>query len=182
MRLIIALLALVGVLLAACAPYSMPQQTATPAAYRLDSGDRLRVTVFGQTELTASYTVDPSGLVALPLIGQIQARGLTTAEFDVRVTQALQNGFLRDPDVTVEVEQYRPFFILGEVRTPGQYSYVAGLTAEIAVAIAGGFTTRAVTSIVDVARVIDGRTVRGTLRIGDPVYPGDVITVRVRLL
>ena len=100
---------------------------AKPAAvpYTLDSGDRLRVVVFGQDGLTNSYVLDASGHIAMPLIGTVPARGLTTDQLSQRIADMLRQGYVREPHVAVEVEAYRPFFILGEVTAPGQYPYVA---------------------------------------------------------
>jgi polysaccharide export outer membrane protein len=114
-----------------------------PLDYTLDSGDRLRVVVFGQEGLTNAYLVDAAGCIDVPLIGQVLARGATTEELAHRIAARLRNGFIREPHEAVEVVAYRPFFILGEVTQPGQYPYVPRMTAETAVAIAGGFTPRA---------------------------------------
>jgi polysaccharide export outer membrane protein len=181
MRRFLALFTVLAVL-AACAPMlSTKSEAPSPdAPYRLDAGDQLRVTIFGQPDLTGSYAVDPTGHVALPLVGQVAARGHTTQEFAARVTTALQNGFLREPNVSVEVEQYRPFYILGEVNNPGAYAFVAGLTPQMAAAIAGGFTARAHTQDVDVMRTIAGEVHQGRLTMTAPVSPGDVLTVRIR--
>lgn len=149
--------------------------------YRLDSGDRLRITVFEQASLTNTYTVDQSGHVSLPLIGSVGARGRTTQELAGTIASALKRGFLRDPDVSVEVDAYRPFFIMGEVRAPGQYVYVTGLTVQTAVAIAGGFTPRAFEDLVEITRQINGEVMTGAVPLTDPVRPGDVLTVRQRL-
>ena len=111
-------------------------------AYRLDAGDRLRIVVFGQEGLTNSYSVDAAGVVTMPLIGSVPARGCTPAELAAAVTARLQGGFIREPYVAVEIEAYRPFFILGEVAAPGQYPYVPNMTAQAAVAIAGRRRTR----------------------------------------
>jgi polysaccharide biosynthesis/export protein len=123
-------------------PVALVAGAPTPA-YTLDSGDRLRIVVFGQDGLTNSYAVDTAGNITLPLIGAVHARGLTTAELSGALAARLRQGFLREPHVAVEVELYRPFFILGEVVFPGQYPYVPNMTIETAVAIAGGFTPRA---------------------------------------
>ena len=126
-----------GMVAASPAAYSPPAQQ---FPYTLDSGDRLRVVVFGQDGLTNSYVVDASGDIAMPLIGSVAARGLTTDQLSARIADLLRQGYVRDPHVAVEIEAYRPFFILGEVTQPGQYPYVANMTVETAVAIAGGFT------------------------------------------
>src|SRR5687768_6530929 len=94
--------------------------------YRLDSGDRLRVIVFGQADLTNSYVVDQAGTITMPLIGRVPARGRTTSEIQVAVADKLREGFVVNPDVSAEVDRYRPFFAMGEVVAAGQYSYVPG--------------------------------------------------------
>jgi len=148
--------------------------------YALDSGDALRVTVFEQPSLSATYTIDVEGMISMPLVGDLPARGLTTDELDASITTALREGFLRNPDVSVEVAAYRPFFVLGEVGTSGQFPYVAGMTVRSAIAIAGGFSPRAVRENVDVSRVINGEVVVGRIHLNEAVRPGDVITVRER--
>lgn len=151
-----------------------------PGPYRLDSGDRLRIVVFGQEGLSTTYIVDPNGNVTLPLIGAVRARGLTTAELGQAVTARLKNGYVREPHVAVEIEVYRPFFILGEVANPGQYPYVANMTIETAVAIAGGFSPRAYKYRVRVSRSINGELARGQVPLYYPVRPGDTINVAER--
>jgi len=148
--------------------------------YRLDSGDRLRVVVFGQEGLTNTFSVDAAGMVTLPLIGSIHARGLTTTALSAAIAARLKQGFVREPHVAVEIEAYRPFFILGEVTAPGQYPFVAHMTAETAVAIAGGFTPRAYKPKVQVSRNVDGVLVRSTVPLPFPIMPGDTINVSER--
>lgn len=159
----------------------VPQADLAAEPYRLDSGDRLRVVVFGQADLSNSFAVDQGGHIAMPLVGTIPARGATTQELAGRIAAALRGGFLRDPDVSVEIEQYRPFFIMGEVRAPGQYVYVAGMTAQTAVAIAGGFTPRASEGDAEITRAIDGEVMRGRVALTAPIRPGDTIRIRQRL-
>jgi polysaccharide export outer membrane protein len=153
---------------------------AAHTAYTLDSGDRLRVVVFGQDGLSNSYLVDASGHIAMPLIGSVSARGLTTDELSGRIAEKLRQGFVREPHVAVEVEAYRPFFILGEVTQPGQYPYVADMTVETAVAIAGGFGPRAFRQTVVVTRTVRGQQVRMTVPTGFPLRPGDTVNVQER--
>jgi polysaccharide biosynthesis/export protein len=148
--------------------------------YTLDSGDRLRIVVFGQDGLSNSYVVDASGHIAMPLIGSVSARGATTDELSSRIAERLRQGFVREPHVAVEVEAYRPFFILGEVTAPGQYPYVADMTVETAVAIAGGFGPRAFRKTVTVTRIINGRQARMTVPVSYPLRPGDTINVQER--
>jgi polysaccharide export outer membrane protein len=148
--------------------------------YTLDSGDRLRVVVFGQDGLTNSYIVDASGHIDMPLIGPVSARGLTSEQLAGRIAGALRQGFIREPHIAVEVEAYRPFFILGEVVQPGQYPYVANMTVETAVAIAGGFGPRGYRRSVIISRNSGGSTVRFEVPITYPICPGDTVQVEER--
>src|SRR5262245_50626287 len=153
-----------------------------PEPYHLDSGDQLRITVFGQDEMTGEYTVDGAGFISLPLVAQIQARGRTAEELEEDISQRLRSqSLLVNPSVNIQVLTYRPFFILGQVAHPGQYAYAEGMTVLTAVAMAGGFTTRADTDDFTIVRkvankVIEGRAQRNTL-----VKPGDVVSVTERI-
>jgi polysaccharide export outer membrane protein len=148
--------------------------------YTLDSGDKLRIVVFGQDTLSNNYTVDAQGHVNMPLIGSVPARGSTTAQLAAAITSKLRQSFIRDPSVAVDIETYRPFFVLGEVTFPGQYPYVPNMTVENAIAIAGGFTPRASKDKVTVTRPVQGRPGRYELPLRMPVRPGDTITVTER--
>jgi len=148
--------------------------------YTLDSGDRLRVVVFGQDGLTNSYIVDASGHIDMPLIGPISARGLTSVQLAGRIAGALREGYIREPHVAVEVEAYRPFFILGEVVQPGQYPYVANMTVETAVAIAGGFGPRGYRKTMIISRNSGGSTYRFEVPLTYPICPGDTVQVQER--
>ena len=152
----------------------------TGPSYSLDSGDKLRVTVFGQEGLTNSYTIDASGKINVPLIGAQPARGLTTQQLAALITQRLKHGYVRDPSVSVEVEVYRPFFILGEVTTPGQYPYVANLTVEGAVAIAGGFSPRANKRTAQLTRSTGPQQFSSEVPLNTPIKPGDTIVLKER--
>lgn len=167
------------------APAAVPNYgyaAVSPAApaYTLDSGDRLRVVVFGQDGITNSYTVDAGGNVNLPLIGAVPARGTSTQQLAKAIADRLRRGYVREPHVTVEVETYRPFFILGEVTTPGQYPYVANMTVETAVAIAGGFGPRASKKTVELTRNSPTQRMRGSVPLNYPLQPGDTIVVKER--
>jgi polysaccharide export outer membrane protein len=162
------------------APADPPPAYAPPAAYTLDAGDRLRVAVFGQDGLSGPYAVDAGGNVAMPLVGIVPARGLSTHELARAIADRLRQGYLREPHVSVEIEAYRPFFILGEVTTPGQYPYVANMTAETAVAIAGGYSPRARKGQVQLSRVINGQVWSGSVPAAYPLAPGDTVTVKER--
>ena len=148
--------------------------------YMLDSGDKLRVVVFGQENLSNSYSVDAGGFITMPLIGAVPARDRTTAALAGAIAAKLRNGYVREPHVAVEIEAYRPFFILGEVTAPGQYPYVANMTIETAVAIAGGFTPRAFKKRVELSRPVDGQFYRGKVPLAFQLRPGDTIIVAER--
>ena len=149
--------------------------------YVLDAGDSVRVTVFEQDGLTNTYAVDQSGYISFPLVGAIAARGHTTQEIERDLAVKLRNGYLRDPDISVQIERYRPIFVMGEVGAAGQYSYVPGLTVQKAVALAGGFSPRANQINVDVTRSINGEIMTGRVVTSDPLLPGDTVYVRERL-
>jgi polysaccharide biosynthesis/export protein len=180
-RSIIALLALVA--LGACAPPAPPDPTPparAEAPYRLASGDRLRIIVFGQDNLSNSYSVDGAGVVSMPLIGRVTALGLTTAELEKAIAAKLRQGYLREPSVSAEVEAFRPFYVLGEVTAAGQYPFISGMTAQKAVAVAGGFTPRAVECCVAVTRTVDGKPSTFSAPLSYPLKPGDTLTVQER--
>ncbi len=164
----------------AAAPSSYAYAPAAQPAYTLDSGDKLRVVVFGQEGITGIYTVDAGGQVNLPLIGAVPARGTTTQALSRKIAARLKQGYVREPHVTVEIATYRPFFILGEVTTPGQYPYVPNMTAEKAVAIAGGFAPRANKKEVELTRNADGQRYHGDVPLTYPLKPGDTIVVKER--
>lgn len=170
----------VPVMVAAGGPYAPAGLTAYDAPYQLDAGDRLRVQVFGQEGLTNSYIVDASGNISMTLIGTVPVRGLTTAEVARAISARLRNGYIRNPHVSVEVEVYRPFFILGEVNAPGQYPYVPNMTVEAAVAVAGGYAPRADKGNILIARSYNGEVMRARVVPDMPMRPGDTVTVRER--
>ena len=165
---------------AAMAQAPVAQPVMAEPAYTLDSGDKLRVMVFGQEGLSNSYSVDASGFITMPLIGAVAARERTTTALSAAIAEKLRNGYIREPHVAVEIEAYRPFFILGEVTAPGQYPYVANMTAETAIAIAGGFTPRAEKRKIEVSRSLDGQLYRGKVPLAFQVRPGDTVLVRER--
>lgn len=148
--------------------------------YRLGSGDRLRVIVFGEDTLSGEYTVDGSGAVSLPLIGEVAADGLTLREFQRAVESELREGYLNDPRVSAEVMNFRPYYIMGEVRDPGEYPFTSGLTVINAVATAGGFSYRANTRRVFIKRAGSDREVEYPLTVNTPVQPGDTIRIGER--
>jgi len=156
-------------------PYAPPE-----LPFTLDSGDRLRIVVFGQQNLTNTYAVDAGGKIAMPLIGSVVARGLTPQQLAESVTAALRRGFMRDPSVSAEIVTYRPFFILGEVNNPGQYPYVAHMTVETAVAIAGGYGPRGSKGGVSITRSVPGGVAKFQAPVTFQIRPGDTIRVKER--
>jgi polysaccharide biosynthesis/export protein len=157
-----------------------PMPVAHEAEYRLDAGDKLRVMVYGQDGLTNTYAIDAGGSITMPLIGAVPARGRTPARLASEITARLRRGYIRDPSVAVEIESYRPFFILGEVAAPGQYPYVPNMSIESAVAIAGGFSARARRDRVTLTHIEASGPIRITVPPGAAVNPGDTILVGER--
>src|SRR5579863_9566265 len=150
------------------------------APYHLDAGDKLRVVVYGQEGLTNTYAIDAGGAITMPLIGAVGARGRTPAGLAAEISAKLRNGYIRDPSVAVEIESYRPFFILGEVAAPGQYPYVPNMSVESAVAIAGGFSLRAKRDQVTLTHTDNSGSRRAMVPLGTPLSPGDTILVGER--
>jgi polysaccharide export outer membrane protein len=150
------------------------------AGYKLDAGDKLRVVVYGQEGLTNTYAIDAGGSITMPLIGQVPARGRTPASLAAEISAKLRNGYIREPSVAVEIESYRPFFILGEVAAPGQYPYVPNMTVESAVAIAGGFSPRAKRDMVTLTHTDASGAARYAVPLGTSLGPGDTVLVGER--
>jgi protein involved in polysaccharide export with SLBB domain len=148
--------------------------------YRLGAGDRVHIIVFGQKDLTGNYQVDGSGMLQFPLIGQLHAGGMTAAELQQAIISKLNPDYIRDPSVSVEVMNYRPFYIVGEVQKPGSYPYVNGMTVLNAVALAGGFTYRAKDNEYKINRIANGQHVTLDASNDTPVRPGDIITIPER--
>jgi polysaccharide export outer membrane protein len=162
------------------APVAYVEAVRYDAAYHLDAGDKLRVVVYGQEGLTNTYAIDAGGSITMPLIGSVPARGRTPAGLAAEIGAKLRAGFIRDPSVAVEIEAYRPFFILGEVAAPGQYPYVPNMTVESAVAIAGGFSPRARRDRVTVTHTDASGTGRYVVPPGTSLSPGDTVLVGER--
>ena len=155
-------------------------RAAEDLAYRLGTGDKLRLIVFGEDDLGGEYVVDGSGQVRLPLIGQVKAGGLLVREFEAEVKAKLDEGYLKDARVSAEVTNYRPFYIIGEVNKAGEYPYVNGMSVLNAVALAGGYTYRASSSYVFIRR--SGSTKEAHLPADQTtrIQPGDIIRIPER--
>jgi polysaccharide export outer membrane protein len=155
---------------------------ARPGAFTLGPGDKIRGTVFGEQSVNGEYTVGPDGAVSFPLIGAVDARGRTVAELRDALTKKLAAGYILDPRVSIDVLNFRPFYILGEVNRPGQYPYADGLSVAQAVATAGGYTYRARTSKVFIRRADDAVEAEMSLKRGRQIWvmPGDTVRVGER--
>lgn len=152
----------------------------TIGGYRLGAGDKVRITVFGEDDLTGEFEVDSTGSIAMPLVGEVPAGGKTPRELERALTNMLDKGYLVNPRVNVEVLNFRPFFILGEVNKPGSYPYVNDMTVISAVALAGGYTTRAKTGQVLIKHASDPSKQEVPAAEDARVGPGDVIRVEER--
>jgi polysaccharide export outer membrane protein len=168
----------------ACAQTDAPDATPAgfaaptqPDDYRLGSGDKLRVIVYGEDDLSGTFDVDGNGFVSLPLIGQLKVAGLMPSDVEKEMTVRFADGYLKEPRINVQIVQYRPFYVLGEVNKPGQYPYTNDMSVLNAITDAGGYTQKAVQSTVYVRR--NGQTKEEELPTNPStkIYPGDVIRV-----
>lgn len=170
----------VGALGACAATPTTPVQNWRPVEYQLGPADQLRITVFNEPGLTGPYVVGAQGTIAYPLVGDIRAAGLTVPEFTEALRAALGE-FVRTPSVSVEVTNYRPFFILGEVQRPGTYPYQVDITVMNAVATAGGFTYRANRGRVFIRHANEAEERAYDLTVSTPVLPGDTVRIGERI-
>ena len=149
--------------------------------YRMGPGDKLNVTVFGHPDLSGEVVIDGTGRISMPLIGQVDANDRTITELQANITVALDKDYIINPRVTVEVVNYRPFFILGQVSKPGSYAYIEGMTVRMAVALAGGYTRRGRVDPVMIIRANDPEQTRQEVSPAALVLPGDMIEVERRI-
>ena len=149
-------------------------------AYKLGPGDKVRVTVFNEKDLSGDFDVNDQGDIALPLIGQVKVKGRTISEVEGIVTQRYGKDYLVDPRVNVEVLNYRPFFIIGEVKNPGSYAYQNGMSVVNAIALAGGYTNRANKDRMVIKHGNDPQAGEQPVHEDTSVLPGDVIRVPER--
>jgi polysaccharide export outer membrane protein len=149
--------------------------------YRLGANDRVRIIVFGQPTLTGEFTLDGSGQLAFPLIGNVNAQGMTTGQLQQTIASRLDPDYLRNPSVSAEVITRRPFYVIGEVQKPGNYPYVTDMTALQAVAMAGGYTYRARQNNLYLKRLdANGRMVRVAATPETRIRPGDTVEIKER--
>jgi polysaccharide export outer membrane protein len=178
----------VAVLIAGCAANSISEAeqktlaaTATAPA-KLQPGDKIKITVYGEDKLSGDFQLDQAGQISLPLAGTIKAQGLTQTELEKALAKKFRSEYLKDPKVTVTIATLQPYYIMGEVEKPGQYPYQSGLNVLTAMAIAGGPTYRANRNTVEIQR--NGETAMHDYPISTtvPILPGDVIKVPERYL
>ena len=153
------------------------EELAGPDSYKLGPGDQIVITVFGEADLSMDFQLNDSGKLNYPFLGELQLEGLSVIELEQLITRGLKGPYLVNPDVTVSIKAYRPFYLHGEVEKPGGIPYQPGLTLEKAIALGGGFTERASRRKVTVVRAGDTGLVAQSIKLSDPVQPGDVITV-----
>jgi hypothetical protein len=147
---------------------------------RLQAGEKIRVTVYGEGSLSSDYQIDPSGFLSLPLAGAVKAAGLTQTELEHELAKRLRSEYLRDPKVTVSVVEFRPFYIIGEIQKPGAYPYSSGLNILRAIAVAGGTTYRGSKSTVEIQRAGESEMREYSLQASIPIMPGDMIRIPQR--
>lgn len=183
----IASIALLLMTLAGCARHPLPEVMAPSSigdfteGYVLEPGNRVRVIVFNEQNLSGEFQIDSSGNLSMPLIGTVRATGATAHNLVGRIEEVLtRSNYMRNPKVAVEVLSYRPFYVLGEVKQPGEFSYLAGMTVLSAVARAGGYDYRAREDEVILVRIINGKEQQFRAIERTPILPGDIIRVTER--
>jgi len=159
----------------------VPLPGANDQTYKLDYGDRIKINVFNQPDLSGEYVLDGDGRFSMPLIGTVEAAGLTPAELEQRLVDRYKPDYLVNPRIFIQVLNYRPYYLIGEVRGTGAFPYRAGMTYMQAIAIAGGFTYRAKQEHVFVIRAEDPEQKEIRLSVEEKVEPGDIIRVAERL-
>jgi polysaccharide export outer membrane protein len=188
LRAVLCTVALAGLLLTGCSSGAVfpgedaPAKIGNPAdAYLLEPGNRVRLIVFGENSLSGDFTVDPVGNVSLPLVGNVAASGVTAKTLAKRIEELLRkDAYLQDPKVAIEVQTFRPFYVLGEVRAAGEFPYTNGMTVLSAVAKAGGYDYRAREGEVVLVRVIEGEQKEYRAVERTPILPGDIVKVLQR--
>lgn len=158
----------------------LPAQASAQTVYTMGSGDTIRVTVFGEPDLSGDFTVDATGRLNLALIGPVDVRNLTADQVRQKIHDAYLDGYLRHPDVAVEIIAFRPFFIMGEVNQPGSYDYVPGMNVLNAIAVGGGMTYRGDEDDIEILRGNDSNRVAIPATLATIVMPGDIVRVAER--
>lgn len=158
-------------------PCSLMTNAEESETYKVSTDDEISITIFNEPDLSIKEVkIGTNGSISMPLIGKVDVKGLTLSEIENQITNLLLDGYLKKPNVTVIITEYRPFYINGEVKKPGSYPYRKGLTIQKAITLAGGFTERASKSAISLVGELDKRFVK-TVSLNDTVKPGDVITI-----
>ncbi len=155
----------------------MADELTSPDAFKLGPGDQILINVFGEEDLSMDFRLNDTGTLNYPFLGELKVEGLSVIELEQLITRGLKGPYLVNPDVTVSIKEYRPFFLHGEVERPGGIPYQAGLTLEKAIALGGGFTERASKKKITVIRAGDTNPIAKSIKLNDPVHAGDIITV-----
>jgi polysaccharide biosynthesis/export protein len=171
-------LVLLLVPLAACAINSTIPKTELADPYVLEAGDVVKVSVYGDETISRSYRVDESGSIAFPLVGPVSVRGMTTQKAAAAIAAGLARGYMRNPNVTAEIDTYRPFYISGSVKSAGQFAFVPGMTVRAAISTAGGFTDNETHSFITLYRTQAGQTYKAKVDMDFPIFAGDTIMVQ----
>ena len=150
----------------------------TVSSYQLNAGDQVRINVFGEEDLSVESRLTDAGTISYPFLGEIRVRGLTVGQLEQLITKKLKGDYLINPRVNVTITEYRKFFVYGEVKDPGGFSFEPGLTLEKAVALAGGFSARANKREVEVTREVSGKKTSERMTLDKPILPGDIVNVR----
>jgi len=158
-----------------------PGSQLDPTIYRLAAGDQVQIDVFNEPELTLAALVESSGTINYPLLGRVQAAGLTVRQLETRIASGLRGDYLVNPDVRVSIARYRPIFVTGQVRRVGSYPYTIGMTVDRALAMAGGLTEFASSKKVYVQHESTPESHREKVDLDYPIYPGDTVVVEERL-
>ena len=146
--------------------------------YQLNAGDQIKVSVFGEEDLSMEARLTDTGTISYPFLGEIRVRGLTVGQLEALVTKELEGDYLINPRVNVTITEYRKFFVYGEVKKPGGFAFEPGLTLEKAIALAGGFSPRASKRSVEVTREFNGKKFTDDMILDKPVLPGDIVNVQ----
>lgn len=157
---------------------AIPASGETPAGYLLGEGDRISIQVFDEPDLTMESLLGASGIINYSYLGDLQVAGKTSQQVERQITQLLQDGYLVNPSVNVTVVNYRPFFINGEVRSPGSYPYQPGLTLDKAIALAGGLTDRASTRKMFILKSANNNQDEQKASMQTRIAPGDIISIK----
>lgn len=171
---------LIVLLLTACGVSAIAQsdEEVAPSGYRLGEGDRISIQVFDEPDLTMGARIGAGGVINYSYLGDLKVAGKTPVELEREITQALSDGFLVNPSVNVTIDEFRPFFINGEVRNPGGYSYQPGLTLDKAIALAGGMTDRASRRKIYIVRASSGSEKPFKVDTSAVIEPGDIISIQ----